>query len=223
MSKYNFRIDRIDPTTAYGQVLMRIKPESTVLECGCATGYMTRYLKEQMKCTVDIVEVDYDAFKIAEQYARQGVFASLDGPAWFMPLHEKLYKYILFADVLEHLKDPMLVLTQAKDLLDAGGKIIVSIPNVCHNDVILNMIDGKFTYTKYGLLDDTHIHFWGRDDFEQMCQVAGLRVTDVGRVFMKTGTTEQRPDLRKNGQTALNVMKARPDGEVYQWIFVLER
>ena len=223
MSKYNFRIDCIDTNTAYGKILIRINPGSTVLECGCATGYMTRYMHEEMKCTVDIVEVDPEACRTAMQWARNFVCGSLEDIWWRMKLDCNKYDYVLFADVLEHLREPLKAVKHAAEFLKTGGKMIVSIPNICHNDVILNMIEGKFTYTKHGLLDDTHVHFWGRGDFERFCTEAGLRIMDADKVIIPTGQTEQHPNVKRAGPTAMNVLKARHDGEVYQWIFVMER
>ena len=48
MSKYNFAVDSINTNSTHGKILSQIKEGSTVLECGCATGYMTRFMKEKM-------------------------------------------------------------------------------------------------------------------------------------------------------------------------------
>ena len=45
-SKYFANIERIHENDSHGIILSQIAPGSTVLECGCATGYMTRYMKE---------------------------------------------------------------------------------------------------------------------------------------------------------------------------------
>ena len=49
MSKYDFEID-LSNRTSTGIILNKIKPGSVVLEFGCATGRMTRYMKEAMDC-----------------------------------------------------------------------------------------------------------------------------------------------------------------------------
>lgn len=222
MSKYDFNIDRLDPNTAHGKVLGRVKPGSTVLECGCATGYMTRYMKEKLGCEVDIIEKDYDAYNKARQYSRDGAHGDLlnsDVWAWF---EYNRYDYILFTDVLEHMTDPIYPLEWAMGLLNPDGRIIVSIPNICHNDIILNMFDDRFTYTQYGILDNTHVHFWGLQDFELFCSDIGLQIAGKDTVIIPTGRTEQAPNLcRLSG--LVQILKQRPNGEVFQWIFELSK
>lgn len=55
-SKYLTTITELNENTAHRIILSRITPGSTVLECGCASGYMTRYMKERLGAKVSIVE-----------------------------------------------------------------------------------------------------------------------------------------------------------------------
>ena len=68
MSKYDFEID-LSENTSTGIILGDIREGSVVLEFGCATGRMTRYMKEQLSCRVYIVEYEQKAFDVAVQYA----------------------------------------------------------------------------------------------------------------------------------------------------------
>ena len=223
MSKYDFYIDGINPNTAHGKVLMRISPGSEVLECGCATGYMTRYMHEKLGCEVDVVERDAYALHDAMEYSRCGFGGNLNTVRWYEFYKERLYDFILFADVLEHLTNSEFTLNLAKDLLKQDGRIIVSIPNICHNDIILKMLDDRFTYTQYGILDDTHVHFWGLRDFHEFAGSVGLDVVETDRVIVPTGFTEQRPDVSKAPQMLRNLLNQRENGTAFQWVFVLRR
>lgn len=223
MSKYDFNIDVINPNTAHGKVLMRISPGSEVLECGCAMGYMTRYMHEELGCEVDVVEKDSYALHAAMEYARRGLRCDLNSSGWHEFYKERLYDFILFADVLEHLTNSEYTLNLAKDLLKQDGRIIVSIPNICHNDIILKMLNDRFTYTRYGLLDDTHVHFWGLHDFHEFAGSVGLDIVDTDRVIVPTGFTEQRPDVSKAPQMLRNLLNQRENGTVFQWVFVLAK
>ena len=73
MSKYDFEID-LSPTTSTGIILNKIQKGSVVLEFGCATGRMTRYMKEALGCDVYIVEYEASAFEKAKVYAKDGYF-----------------------------------------------------------------------------------------------------------------------------------------------------
>lgn len=141
-------------------LLQQIRIGATVLECGCAAGYMTRYLQEQLQADVFIVEKDRDGFDRARQYAVDGVCADLEQTdAWSTHFGDLRFDYILFADVLEHLHDPVKVLEKAGELLKADGVLLASVPNVAHTDILLNLYKNSWNYQPFGLLDDAHIHF----------------------------------------------------------------
>ena len=46
-----------------------------------------------------------------------------------------------------------------------GGKIIISLPNIAHIDIIINLLNGRFNYSKEGLLDNTHLRFFTKESF----------------------------------------------------------
>ena len=46
------------------------------------------------------------------------------------------------------------------------GEILVSIPNIGHNDILVKLFQNRFDYTSIGLLDNTHIHFWGEENLD---------------------------------------------------------
>ncbi len=46
----NYDIDKICPLWVDCQVVQLIKPGSKILEIGCATGYIGKFLEETVKC-----------------------------------------------------------------------------------------------------------------------------------------------------------------------------
>ena len=160
MSKYDFEID-LTANSSTGIILNKIREDSVVLEFGCATGRMTRYMKEVLGCRVYIVEYDKDAYQTALQYAEDGLCDDIMQFQWVEKFQDINFDAIIFADVLEHLTRPEQVLEQAGHLLKEDGNIYVSIPNITHNDILMKLYDNRFDYTPTGILDDTHVHFWG--------------------------------------------------------------
>ena len=161
MSKYDFEID-LSQNTSTGIILSKIQAGSVVLEFGCAAGRMTRYMKETLGCEVYIVEYEAFAFEKAKAYAEDGVCDDILSFGWNEKFQKLTFDAIIFADVLEHLSEPEKVLQKAAELLSENGGIYISIPNVTHNDIVLKAIAEHFDYTATGILDDTHIHFWGQ-------------------------------------------------------------
>lgn len=220
--KYAFRINGPGGNSAHGKVLSAIKRGSMVLECGCATGYMTRYLVEELCCTVDIVEVDPECYEAAVGIANDGYNGDLDKTGWYEYYRDRRYDYVLFADVLEHLRDPAEVLERAVRLLSGGGSVVISIPNVCHNDLLIQMYYDNWNYTRYGLLDDGHIRFWGREQLGALAKKCGMKIVKLDGVVIRTQCTEQ---AYPGGIDAdlMAALRKRPYGEVFQWVMVCER
>ena len=116
-SKYFANIERIHENASHGIILSQITPGSMVLECGCATGYMTRYMKEALDAKVSIVELNPSDYDQAKKYAADGICTDLESREWWDYYQGRKFDYILFADVLEHLRNPERVLKWAVDLL----------------------------------------------------------------------------------------------------------
>ncbi len=223
MSKYQFNLDNLNPDSTHGKILANVKDGSTVLECGCSSGYMTKYLTEQLHCRVDVIDIVDEDVKSAARYARDAYCGDLNTWGWVHHFDGRKYDCILFADVLEHLLYPEAVLKKAMDFLENDGEIIVSIPNICHNDIIIRMFYDLFSYTDIGILDNTHLHFWGLKDFAMMCNRIGLHAYKCDCVSYKTGTTEQRSNPNEIDQDLLKCLEHRNFGEVYQFVFACRK
>lgn len=219
-SKYNFSIPD-NPGGTHGLVLSHVDRGDFVLECGCASGYMTEYMKKKLDCTVHVVEIDEECCERAKQWATDWYCGDLNKDEWkrYYQINACAYDKILFADVLEHLTDPLRTLKNAVSLLRKDGKVVISIPNICHNDILIRMYYDCWQYRSLGLLDNTHIHFWGVSNIEPFLNDAGLRIESIEAVAIKTQETEQRLPFHVD-EELLNLLKKRPYGEVYQWVIV---
>ena len=221
MSKYDFKVD-LSENTSTGLILKKIGRGSTVLEFGCATGRMTRYMQEHLHCKVYIVEIDPDAYKTASQYAADGVCGDIMNMEWKKKFSDIRFDHILFADVLEHTLNPDLVIREASGLLAPDGNIIFSIPNITHNDIILKAINNHFDYTNIGLLDNTHIHFWGLENIKDFAERNGLHTHNIEATYCETGYTEQYGSELHNIPTILlNTLNERLCGTVYQFVVTI--
>lgn len=194
-------------------------PGSKVLEFGCANGNMTRYLSKHMGCKVCIVEYDKEAFQEAVQYAEDGICDDIQKFQWVHCFGYQ-FDYVIFADVLEHLKKPQEVLKKVHSVLAQDGSILISVPNIAHNDILINLYQNDFHYTPTGLLDDTHIHFFTEHSLEQCCQQAGYTVVQRKHTVIDTGCTEQK--VQSFPKALGNILKERKNGSVYQYIVELK-
>lgn len=223
MGKYNHTLDmESDNSAAF--ILKQVVPGSSVLEFGPASGYMTQYLKETLGCQVTIVEINEKDGSVAKQFADSAFIGPLDGDIEnYKWVDSHPVDYVIFADVLEHLYNPWQVLHTSTAVLKDGGSILISIPNVSHNSVIIDLINGKFNYRPLGLLDNTHIRFFTRESLLQMVADAGLRVEKEMNTFCAVEHTEFKNNLTDVPEEVSNVLQNRPDGILYQFVWELKK
>jgi methionine biosynthesis protein MetW len=140
-------------------VLDWVPRSAHVLDVACATGYLGEYLTDQKQCLVDGIELDSRAASKAERVYHQVYRGSVEDGELLRNI-QSTYDVILCAAVLEHLVDPVSVLTSLKPLLNREGFVIVSLPNIAHWQVRWELLRGRFEYQDYGILDRTHLHFY---------------------------------------------------------------
>lgn len=220
--KYDLELD-ININTSHALMLQRIKKRSRVLEFGSASGYMTRYLKEELECEVTCVEIDKEAAQKAEVYAHLMIVADLEMLENWVGKLEGKYDYILFADVLEHLRNPKKVLETAVSFLETDGIVMTSVPNISHNAIIMELLHGKFDYQPTGLLDDTHVHFFTRKSVFEMLESCDLKVVEWLSTMRKPDSTEFEQSYDHFPIALSNYLKSRKDGDVYQYITISQK
>jgi 2-polyprenyl-3-methyl-5-hydroxy-6-metoxy-1,4-benzoquinol methylase len=186
------KYDKLDdsPGSTHNLVLGLVEPGSRVLEFGCATGYMTQALRERLGATVVGVELDAEAARLAEERADR----VLVGDAEMLDLEAELgtdrFDAILFADVLEHLRDPAALLRRVRPFVAEGGVVVASIPNVAHASVRLALLGGSFRYREQGLLDETHLRFFTREGIQDLFESSGYLITQWLRRRIDVEETE---------------------------------
>ncbi len=85
----------------------------------------------------------------------------------------------LFADVLEHLEDPIAVLALARRLATPRAELVASVPNVGHLSVVRDLIVGRFDPLPAGLLDVGHLRWFERRWLAEALEEAGWSVTSI--------------------------------------------
>lgn len=227
MSKYDFELD-MKTRNSNSVILKNIKPESKVFEMGCAHGRMTKYLKETLNCHVSIAEVDTKAAKVASQWAEQ-VYVGYEGMSFgdieatsFWYGKDNDYDYVIFADVLEHLRDPQKILENSKALLKSSGSIWISIPNIAYNGVIAELLNDQFTYRETGLLDNTHLRFFTMYSLDEMVKKCGYKIINEFNLINSIRNSEFKDAYTKIPPQIVSLLKSRPGGEVYQMVWELK-
>lgn len=140
-------------------VLGVIKKPEAVLDVGCSYGDFGRKLKEK-NCTVDGVEIYEPALIEAKKVLDNVYQLDMDKPDTVSTNIERKYSVITFLDVLEHSKNPEVVLRAYKEKLINGGRVYVSLPNIVNIKERISILFGNFDYKEYGVMDKTHLRFF---------------------------------------------------------------
>ncbi len=215
--KYDAEIDPDDETTSHALVARLVGAHKRVLDVGCASGRLAEHLQRSGN-RVSGVEIDPDLGEAARVHLERLVIGDLDKLDLADEFGGGSFDVVVFADVLEHLKNPLRTLRQARELLADGGYTVVSIPNIAHGSVRLALLQGRFEYRELGLLDDTHLRFFTRSSVDAFLRAGGF----VPSVSLQTtaGPFETEIPLRPGdfSASALEQVERDPESRVYQFV-----
>lgn len=180
MSNYSHgNLQPEERNTSWAKVFEYTFEKSTVLDVGCSDGALGKELKNKKQCKVYGIEIDNNDFEQAEKVLDGAFNFNIEQEPVPPALSKIKFDAIILADVIEHFVDPANALRKLKDLLNANGRIIFSIPNMAHISVRLQLLGGHFSYNETGLLDKTHLHFYDFDEVKRVFQNAGLQIEHV--------------------------------------------
>jgi 2-polyprenyl-3-methyl-5-hydroxy-6-metoxy-1,4-benzoquinol methylase len=141
-------------------VLDSIRDGSTILELGCATGYFSKELKKK-DCNVTGIDIEEESIKFAKKWCDETIVGDLEKSERIL-LKNKKYDQILLMDVIEHIINRDQLLKSIRNWLSPNGEFILTTPNIAHVSARWNLLFGNFKYTKIGIMDETHVHFYTR-------------------------------------------------------------
>jgi glycosyltransferase involved in cell wall biosynthesis len=148
--------------------------DSQVVDIGCGAGFLAGKLVRKGH-RVDGVDV-YDSAE-ARNNCHRFVVADIERDLGM--LSEQKADVLVFADVLEHTREPEQILLKARRHLTPNGRIVASTGNVAHLFIRLSLLLGFFNYTERGILDRTHCRLFTVRGFRRLFRDTGFRVQRV--------------------------------------------
>ncbi len=176
-----------------------------VMEAGCGTGTMTRYLANRRR----VVAVDIDRHYVSglkERYAERSnvrvEWADLSSEAW-PDLSEEHIDTIVSMNVLEHLEDDEAALKHFHSVLEAGGRLVLLVP--AHASL-------------FGSMDTALGHFrrYERANLEGLLDRCGFEVTFI-RYLNPTGVL----GWFVNGRVLRRKVVPHVQASLYDWLYPL--
>jgi 2-polyprenyl-3-methyl-5-hydroxy-6-metoxy-1,4-benzoquinol methylase len=184
-------------------LLERTPLGASVLDVGCWSGFVGRFLRDERGATVDGIEPHAEMARRAATAYRRVLPMPVESALESLSQQVERYDTIVLFDVLEHLADPAEVLRALHLVAAPGARVLVSIPNVAHWSVRKQLLLGRFEYEDSGILDRTHLRFFTLTTARGLLEGAGWRVT------FETASLD-RPPIVRLGARGMRVLDRWP-------------
>jgi len=156
-----------------------IVPDSAerILDVGCGEGVLGKSLLNKGAKEVTGIELSREVCNRAKDNLTRAICGDIE--KLNLDFDNKYFDCMIFADILEHVKDPLAVLKKYREFLSDSGCVVASIPNVGYYGIIDMLTQGHWTYGDYGILDRTHLRFFTRTEIETLFSSAGFEITGI--------------------------------------------
>jgi 2-polyprenyl-3-methyl-5-hydroxy-6-metoxy-1,4-benzoquinol methylase len=172
------------PESYYGVVRWEIVDRipghtKTMLDVGCGYGDTGVAAKSRLG---EITVVGLEYFEPAAEVASKRLDRVYCGDVESMDLDfpDGHFDCIVCADVLEHTRDPWLVLSRLRTKLAPSGVLVVSLPNIRNMHPLWDILRDRFEYQDHGILDRTHLRFFTLHTMRKMLESTGFEITSIG-------------------------------------------
>lgn len=228
-AKYDVKDDRYtykcaDPYSSHSQILEWIDKERPheVLEVGTATGFLSSEMTLR-GCRVTGIERDEQMAEVAASHCHRMIVGDVE-QLNFSELGK--FDAVILGDIVEHLRKPQEFLQRVVKVLKPGGKVLISIPNVANIWLRLNLLFGRFNYSRVGILDESHLRFFTLQTSQKMARDCGLEVvsanaTPIPLPMILPSTSQGRP-LRFLHIVNWGITRLRKTLFGYQFILVCQ-
>jgi 2-polyprenyl-3-methyl-5-hydroxy-6-metoxy-1,4-benzoquinol methylase len=181
MSDSTHDVGALEAYTGARPEVQALVPRSArrVLDLGCSSGALGAGLRER---GAEVVGVELDTVHAREAEARLDRVVAGDVEAVLGDAAGSLGRFdcVVAADVLEHLRDPWTALRRAVELLEPGGTVVVSLPNVRFFETFWQLgVRGTWPRRPHGIFDATHLRWFTLRDARALLTQAGLRPVQV--------------------------------------------
>jgi 2-polyprenyl-3-methyl-5-hydroxy-6-metoxy-1,4-benzoquinol methylase len=162
-------IETATPTDYFSHLrhdVLAMVPEDarTILSVGCGSGRTEAELVKR-GCEVHGIEQNADAAEAARARGIRVIEGDATDPGT-LP-EGVVFDALIYADVLEHIADPVAVMKVHVARLREGGAVVISVPNFRHVSVFRELfVGGMIRYKDAGIMDRTHVRITTRKMIE---------------------------------------------------------
>ena len=211
-----------DESSPHYNILELIEDNSSILDIGAGNGILAQVLRKSGKSfQIDGIEPCAKACEIAAPYYRnlyQGYIQD-----YIDKINFEDYDYIVMADLIEHVSDPLDLLQNISDQISAKTKVIIDVPNVSFASVRLSLLKGIWDYSDSGLIEKTHLRFFTKKTLLAMFKNANFKVEKIINLRHEYDKTEIPVQIGQYSWGTINEINQDKSSSVYQYLFILSK
>ncbi len=211
-----------DEASPLARIIDIISDNSKILDVGAGNGLLAKLFKHKGKnIIIDGIEPSEYAAKIAKNEYR--FFYNGYIQEYMDEILKEKYDYIIFADVIEHIDNPIEVLKKFFEKLDSETKIIISTPNIAFGAVRLSLLCGQFNYVNSGILESTHLRFYTLDTLKKLIINLNLNIEKLFFLERNFNNTEIDLENLKCSLSSVNFVSKDKLSHTYQFLLFLTK
>jgi 2-polyprenyl-3-methyl-5-hydroxy-6-metoxy-1,4-benzoquinol methylase len=187
MRDYRYRNSKASAAHAYllpalERIFAAERP-ARVFEVGCGNGWVAAWMHDR---GIAVQAIDFSENGIARaREAHPDVGFAIGSAYDDLAAQYGRYPVVLSLEVVEHLYDPRQFMRRCFDLVEPGGRLLISTPYHGYLKNLALALSGKLDEHFTALWDGGHIKFWSMRTLRVLIEEAGfeeLRFERVGRI-----------------------------------------
>lgn len=210
----------LDEANPLLRIALLIPDGAKVLDIGAGNGLFARIVNRvRVGVVIDGIEPEPYAATIAQQYYRN--FYTGYSQEFSGVIRSEAYDFVVLADVIEHLPDPLGFMENLCVNLSARARIVLSIPNVAFGAVRVALLKGDFDYVDSGLLERTHLRFFTLRTIKDL--VRNLEVNVEKLFFLRRNIFSSEIEIPVANICCMSKILRDDLAWVYQFLVVLTK
>ena len=214
--------DEANPLYQVSKLIAAFDGQAKVLDIGAGNGLLSMVVKRQSaNVIIDGIEPSAFAAEIAVKWYRN--FYQGYAQDFFDVIAREHYDFIVLADVIEHIEDPLSFIQALSQQIGSTTKIIISVPNVAFGAVRASLMRGEFQYVDSGILERTHLRFFTLATLTEFINKTGLNT--VATYFLCRNMLYSEIPFQFGIKNLFNFLMLNRDtlAHVYQFMVVLSK